>query len=40
MKFETVRQVMAEVVEGDWRAKAGSILESRIASGEGDVFLL
>lgn len=40
MKFETVRQVMADVVEGDWRSKAKVILQERIESGEGDLFVL
>lgn len=40
MRFETVRQVMADVVEGDWRAKAEIILQERIKTGEGDLFML
>jgi len=40
MRFEHVRRVMAEVVEGDWRAKAEFILEERIATGAGDLFVL
>ena len=40
MRFEHVRRVMAEVVEGDWRAKAELILEERIATGAGDLFVL
>jgi hypothetical protein len=40
MTFDHVRRVMAEVVEGDWRAKAAEILRQRIESGEGDVFSL
>lgn len=40
MKFEAVRQVMADVVEGDWRSKAEVILQERIESGEGDLFVL
>jgi hypothetical protein len=40
MTFDHVRRVMAEVVEGDWRAKAAEILRQRIESGEGDVFRL
>ena len=40
MRFDHVRRIMAEVVEGDWSGKAVSILEERIASGEGDLFIL
>jgi hypothetical protein len=40
MTFDHVRRVMAEVVEGDWRGKAEAILKGRVASGEGDLFLL
>jgi hypothetical protein len=40
MIFDHVRRVMAEVVEGDWRSKAEDILHDRIASGEGDLFVL
>jgi hypothetical protein len=40
MLFDHVRRIMAGVVEGDWRAKAQVILEGRIASGQGDIFVL
>jgi hypothetical protein len=40
MRFDHVRRIMAGVVEGDWRSEAEVILEERIASGQGDLFLL
>jgi hypothetical protein len=40
MKFDHVRRIMAEVIEGDWRSKAAEILRQRIESGEGDLFVL
>jgi hypothetical protein len=40
MLFDHVRQVMAAVVEGDWRGKAEDILRERVASGQGDLFVL
>lgn len=40
MRFDHVRRVMAGVVEGDWRGKAELILEDRITSREGELFLL
>ena len=40
MRFDHVRRIMAGVVEGDWRGKAELILQERISSGEGDLFVL
>jgi hypothetical protein len=40
MRFDHVRRIMAGVVEGDWKGKAESILQGRISSGEGDLFVL
>lgn len=40
MKFDEVTEVMAGVVEGDWRSKAATILNQRIESGEGALFML
>jgi len=40
MRFDHVRRIMAGVVEGDWRGKAELILQERMTSGEGDLFVL
>ena len=40
MRFDHVRRIMAGVVEGDWRGKAELILQERISSGGGDLFVL
>jgi hypothetical protein len=40
MRFDHVRRIMSGVVEGDWRGKAELILQERISSGEGDLFVL
>jgi len=40
MRFDYVRRIMVGVVEGDWRGKAEAILQERITSGQGDLFIL
>jgi hypothetical protein len=40
MRFNHVRRIMAGVVEGDWKGKAEIILQERISSREGDLFVL
>ena len=40
MTFEWVCNRMGEVIEGDWRAKAQTILDERIESGEGAIFVM
>lgn len=40
MRFDHVRRILAGVVEGDWKGKAEIILQERMTSGEGDLFVL
>ena len=40
MRFDHVRRIMAGVVEGDWKGKAEIILQERVTSAEGDLFVL
>ncbi|RSH93084.1 hypothetical protein EHS25_007437 [Saitozyma podzolica] len=40
MRFDFAAARMAEVVEADWRAKAEVILQDRVRTGQGELFIL